>query len=98
MPRVIKTNAGASAPDIQAIVANAVATALAQAQTVPAKPKAEPAEEFASAEVGVKIAQDGKEYHGVWFCNAAGKRVMFVGDRKLRAVVKYHDTCVKAIA
>jgi len=97
----VRKLANTNAPvDMSAIIANAVAQALAAQATAtmpaPAKPKAEPAT-WASAEAGVKIAEDGKSYAGVWFTDSRGGR-MFMGTRKLTAVLAFVEIARKAVA
>jgi len=97
----VRKLANTNAPvDMSAIIANAVAQALAAQATAtmpaPAKPKAEPAT-WLSAEAGVKVAEDGKSYAGVWFTDSRNGR-MFMGTRKISAVLAFAEICRKAIA
>lgn len=102
--RKLAANAGAGAPDMNAIIAAAVANALAQAgagapvAVAPAKPKAKKAEKiatFVSARVGMKANDAGTPtWKGIFLTERdenGREREIFVGERKVKGILQFAD-------
>ncbi len=96
-------SAGAGAPDMNAIIAAAVAQALAgagapAAVAAPAKPKAKKAEKiatFVSARVGMKANDAGvPTWKGIFLTERdenGREREIFVGERKVKGILQFAD-------